>query len=452
MRDLLLLGVLLVVAVLTVRAPFIGLLGWIWLSLMNPQREVSGLLSGFGFNLYVAALTVLAWLASKERKIAPPNAVTFGLIGFMAWSTVTTITALEPARAFPIWNLTLKTVVLTMLMVTIIDTKARLQAVVWVMVVSIGYFSLKGGVFALLTGGKNHVYGAADSMIADNNALGLALLIFLPLLNYLRCTSQLAATRFACLATMALTVVAVIGTYSRGALLTLAAVIATYAIRSRTGVLIALFGCMVATVIPSFLPPAWVNRMSTIESADQDDSFMGRVVAWKMNTAIANERPVLGGGFYAGNVPWVAMKYSHGKFPNGKAAHSIYFEVLGDHGYVGLALYLAIIAGAWLNTWVVLGLARKRTDLAWAGELARMLQVSSVAFLIGGAALSMAYYDGELMLLALTAALLQVARRPAVATGAATAPKWKTAEPAATPAQLGAQVRERRKVGTAPVL
>jgi probable O-glycosylation ligase (exosortase A-associated) len=190
-----------------------------------------------------------------------------------------------------------------------------------------------------------------------------------------------------------------------------------------------------------------LHRMSTIETAGRDDSFMGRVVAWRMNAAIADERPLIGGGFYAGNVDWVAKKYSRGELPSGKAAHSIFFEVLGDHGYVGLGLYLAIIAAAWLNTWIVLSLARQRADLAWAGELARMLQISQVAFLVGGSALSMAYYEGELMLLALTATLLQVARRPAEASRAAVAPGWKAM---AAPAPV--QVSARRKAGSAPVL
>jgi probable O-glycosylation ligase (exosortase A-associated) len=183
--------------------------------------------------------------------------------------------------------------------------------------------------------------------------------------------------------------------------------------------------------------------MSTIESYDQDDSFMGRVVAWKMNYAIASERPLVGGGFYACNVDWVAQKFSHGELGRGMAAHSIYFEVLGDHGFVGLGLYFAIVGAAWLNTWIVLSFVGRRADLAWAGELARMLQLSQVAFLVGGSALSMAYYDGELVLLALTAALLQVVRSPA-GTELKAASKWRVVVRSAP-----APVSARRKAGGA---
>ena len=60
------------------------------------------------------------------------------------------------------------------------------------------------------------------------------------------------------------------------------------------------------------------------------------------------------------------------------------------------------------NTFSVLAAARDRPELLWANQLARMLQVSIAAFLTGGAALSMAYYDGAIVILALTAALRQV--------------------------------------------
>ena len=101
---------------------------------------------------------------------------------------------------------------------------------------------------------------------------------------------------------------------------------------------------------------------------------------------------MIGGGFSAVNLDEVAQAFqSPGSLKAGKAAHSIYFEVLGDHGFVGLALYLLILAAAWFNTFTVLRLTRGRPDLDWANRLARTLQVSMIGFLIGGAALSMAY-------------------------------------------------------------
>jgi probable O-glycosylation ligase (exosortase A-associated) len=166
--------------------------------------------------------------------------------------------------------------------------------------------------------------------------------------------------------------------------------------------------------------------MATIQSYNGDQSFEGREAAWRTSINIAKARPLVGGGFRAVELDQVAQKYhSPGSLETGRAAHSIYFEVLGDTGFVGFALYLLILLSAWLNTTLVLGATRDRPDLQWAHLLARMLQVSMVGLLVGGAALSMAYYDGFLLMLALTASLLHVVRGSAAGLGQSTQPRWK---------------------------
>jgi probable O-glycosylation ligase (exosortase A-associated) len=268
-------------------------------------------------------------------------------------------------------------------------------------------------------------------MISDNNCLGLVLIVLLPLMNYLRVTSRVAATRLTMLGVIACNFLAIFGTYSRGALVALAAAGAAYAMRSRSGILLVALAAILVGIVPSFLPAGWTERMSTLNSVEVDDSFNGRVEAWRTSYNIASARPLVGGGFAAVEVtPVVQQLTSAGSLAKGRAAHSIFFEVLGDHGFVGLGLYLLILAAAWLNTLVVLNAAGPRPDLAWAHHLARMMQVSLVAFLVGGAALSMAYYDGMLMLFALTGALAHLCRQPAREASGETAPSWKRARPA----------------------
>ena len=412
MRDLILLGALLAVFPLILRAPAIGVLTWIWVTLMNPQREVYGFLGNFELNFYVAVLTAIAWTVSRERKIAPMNLVTALLVLFGLWISVTTYNALQYNFSFGLWNRTIKTLILALAVITIANNKARIQAVVWVTVLSLAYFGVKGGGFVLLTGGRHHVYGPENSMIEDNNALGLALVMILPLINYLRVTTQTAWVRTGLLAAMGLTIVAIIGTYSRGALFALGIAGAVYAIKSRSGVIPLVLGGLVVLALPSLVPSDWFSRMSTINSYNSDSSFEGRVMAWRTSFNIAKER-ITGGGFSSVNLDWVAHAYqSPGSLAAGKAAHSIYFEVLGDHGFLGLLLYLLLLAAAWYNTSATLSFARDRPDLDWASKLARMMQVSIVGFVVGGALLSMAYYDGFLIIVALTGSLLLTVKKP----------------------------------------
>jgi O-antigen ligase len=75
------------------------------------------------------------------------------------------------------------------------------------------------------------------------------------------------------------------------------------------------------------------------------------------------------------------------------AAHSIYFQVLGEHGFVGLGLFLLLWILVWRDTAWIIRRSRERETLGWASDLARMIQVSLVGFFVAGAFLSLAYYD-----------------------------------------------------------
>ena len=90
------------------------------------------------------------------------------------------------------------------------------------------------------------------------------------------------------------------------------------------------------------------------------------------------------------------------------AAHSIYFQVLGEQGFIGLVLYLLILVLGLLNAGIVMRQTRGRPELLWAYDLANMLRVSLVGFCAGGALLSMAYFDGMFLLIALLSTLREM--------------------------------------------
>lgn len=428
MRDLVLLAALAGVVPLIFRAPQVGILAWIWVTLFNPQREVYGFLSNFQLNLYIALITAVAWAISRERKTVPLNSVTGLMILFGVWTCITTYFALDVEYSMVIWERVIKTLILGLAILAIVNNKARIQAVIWVMCLALGYYSVKGGGFVLGTGGSHRVMGPEDSMIEDNNSIGLAMVMLLPLLNYLRTTAKDIRTNYILLATMGLTLVAIIGTYSRGALVALAASGVAYVARSRNALIPLLMAGCVLAALPNFMPASWSERMTSIQDYNEDSSFAGRVAAWKTSVAIATQRPATGGGFFAVDLDWVAQSFrSPGSLEKGRAAHSIYFEVLGDHGFVGLAIFLMLYAAAWFNTSAVLRATRGDPSMDWANKLARALQVSMVGFAVGGALLSMAYYDGFLILLALSGALLLTVRQASAKT-APSMPRWKMSD------------------------
>jgi probable O-glycosylation ligase (exosortase A-associated) len=141
----------------------------------------------------------------------------------------------------------------------------------------------------------------------------------------------------------------------------------------------------------SFMPASWTERMSSIGTYGEDASAMGRVRIWGAGLAIALDRPLTGGGFRAVYQQPIVDRYAPGV--TARADHSIWFEALSEHGFPTFAVWLGVIlAGAYYSLRIT-ALARDRADLRWAYDLARMSQVSMVAYAIGGSFLSLAYWD-----------------------------------------------------------
>jgi hypothetical protein len=114
--------------------------------------------------------------------------------------------------------------------------------------------------------------------------------------------------------------------------------------------------------------------------------------------------PVTGGGFSVFFAPEVYPRYNP-EADHPRDVHSIYFEVLGEHGYVGLAVFVALLGAAFLTASKTIFMARRHAELRWAADLARMLQVSLIGYAIAGAFLTLATSHEYYQVLGLIGAL-----------------------------------------------
>jgi putative inorganic carbon (hco3(-)) transporter len=347
MRALFLVAVISAGLLATLNYPFAGVLLWTWFTCMDPHQEAYGFAHSIPFNLIIACVTSAMWLFSRERKW-PPIDVTFVLIlAFLAWITLNGFFAPDPAWSWPLWDRAWKTIVLGLIIMAMGVDKVRAHALIWTVVISLLYYGIKGGLFTIISGGHSHVLGAPNSMIGDNNQLALALLMVLPLANYLRLNSADRRISLGLAAAMVLTTVSVVGSYSRGAFVALAALAAVAWFRSKRKVLYLFTIVAIAVPLFYFMPQSYYDRLSTIQSADTDSSFQGRVMAWRVAFDYARDHFPFGNGFSGSERPAVFNSYLPGEKTH--AAHSNYFEVLGDKGFIGLAIYLAILVVALLN-------------------------------------------------------------------------------------------------------
>lgn len=434
MRDIVItLFVLGLVPAVLVR-PHIGLLLWAWIGYMNPHRFTYGFAYDFPFAQIVALATFAGLIFSKEKLRLPMKPVTIVLFLFLIWMTVTSVFALDD-EAWDKWEKVVKIQLMTFITMVAMREKRRVEWLIWVIVVSIGFFGVKGGIFTLATGGGYHVLGPLDSFISGNTEIGLALIMTLPLMRYLQLHEERRWMRWALGAAMLLCAVAVLGTQSRGALLGGAAMAAMFWVKSRKKLVLALV--LLAAIPPmiAFMPHSWSSRMDTIRTYEEDQSAMGRIIAWRFGYRIASER-WSGGGFgtyaneyweeYAPDIVQEGLEIGFLEGTVGRAAHSIYFDVLGEHGFVGLFLFLMLGFLTWRTASETLKATIGRSDLQWIRDLTGMLQVSLVAYAVGGAFLSLAYFDLAYHLLALIVVLNTMTTEALAAELAPHAPKIST--------------------------
>jgi putative inorganic carbon (hco3(-)) transporter len=436
MRGILLVGAFFsLLPLIFTRGPFIGILMWFWVSLMSPQFIVWGFAASIPYALIVAVSTLLAWLLfSSEPKAPQLDTTTTLLVALMIWVTITSVLGTGPREdVYYQWTVAEKMLLMTLVAYTLTTTRERIDQVIFVCALSIAYYGLKGGVWTLLHGGHYRVMGPGNSMIGNNNELGMALVMTLPLLFYMRQRYSQPYLRWALLGVIVFTVIASLFTYSRGGLLALAAMAGLSWLRSRQKVVPAVLAIILVTGVWVFAPPQWVERMESIRTYRQDDSAEQRLYLWRLSWAMALKHPIFGGGIrWSYNLPDVNQEFAGSGFhwPYGgdsdigeysendvpplirtRVAHSIWFEMVSDQGFPGLLLFVAVLLSGAVNARRLMRHARGRPHLAWADHLGRTLQASLVAYAVGGTFGSMEFYDLPYVIIIIAAAARRVAAR-----------------------------------------
>jgi putative inorganic carbon (HCO3(-)) transporter len=410
MRDFLLASFIIGSLPFVLWRPRIGVLLWVWIGVMNPHRLTWSFAYDFQFAAVIAVATLTGAVLSKDLKWPPVNTLTVALCLFIAWTGLTTVFALYPEAAFEKWKALVKTQLMVLLIPMLFHKKEDLRWLIWVLALSIAYFGVKGGLWTLLSGGVDRVYGPRDSYIADNNAIALALVMTIPLLRYLQLTSPHRYVRWGLIAMMILCGVAVLGTYSRGALVAAVAMLCLLWWKGKHKLAVLLIIVSAVPLALALMPDPWHQRMDTIAQYEQDDSARMRLNAWQTMITIAKDRPLMGGGFDVGS-PEVYARYSPDpQFPP-QSAHSVYFQALGEHGFVGLAVYLFVLLAFWRTASKVARVAISHAQFAWARHLSLMIQVTLIGFGVGGAFLTLLNFDVPYYLLGIMAAVVVIVER-----------------------------------------
>jgi probable O-glycosylation ligase (exosortase A-associated) len=426
-RDILVVGIILLSAPVALFNAYFGVLMWYWIAYFNPHRYAWGM-ARYGFfqpALIIAVPTLIgAIYAPKNGRLLMRETVL--LASLWAWFAFTTVyisTVPEFSNHVTDANLHLlevsKILLMTFITILLVTSRQKLRILVLVILASFGFKALFAAVFYLKTGGEFQIWGPEGSFIYDNNDFALAMNMAIPMFFYMARAESSFWMKIGLRALMVCAVVCVVGTYSRGGLVALTAITLGLVAKSRHKAISFVLVSIAVVAVIMFTTAKWHDRMTGFLQGNLDASANSRLVAWGGGWNLAMEYPITGGGFdvYIDNaifpsfVPRNLRNRLYGLSGGLHSSHSVYFELLGEQGFVGLGLFVLLIVSCFQSLRKLRKQSRMYSELSWVEPYTHMFELTILAFLVNGITLGRAYFDFFYQIVALVVVVKILADR-----------------------------------------
>jgi probable O-glycosylation ligase (exosortase A-associated) len=409
-------------------AAFAAALGFVWVDIVKPQQLAYSIINGLPLS-FIAAMATLLLFAAKDKKFSPKfGAILLLITVFAVWVTFTASLSDFPTRAWAKWDWASKVLIFAVLIPFIFRSRIQIEAFILVFLFAACTIFFSAGIKTILGGGGYGVLaimGSGNTGLAESSTLALVCVMLIPLIVFVMQHTLLLPrnrlTKCLFLGIIVTALAAVVGTSARTGVIAVVVLCLLSILKSKKK-LWWFAGIAIAALVVMNLDLSstrWGARMSTIETYNADSSALGRLKVWQWTINFVGSHP-LGGGFDAYMYNRIAAVSSDGivqYLPDwqigGKAFHSIYFEVLGEQGIVGFALYFSIILLALLTLRRIKKTWRNHAGMAWVVALSDALTASILVFLAGGAFVGIAYQPFIFYMVSLTVAIDQYALRAA---------------------------------------
>ena len=422
MRDLFFVAFLGAFFLLGLRRPFLLVAVYAYIDIVSPQRLSYFLLNSIPISAIAFVLAVGTWLVLDDKRDCRFSMRQLLLLILLAWCGYTTATADFPINAATKWAWVWKAMIFAVFLPLTLRTRLRLEALALFMVLCASTIIINGGMKTALSGGG---YGVLNLMVDNNSGLYEGSIIscvaisLIPLILWLAKHGTVfppdwKVRTFAyalCLTCLLMP----IGTEARTGLVCIAILAGMMLMRSKRRFIYAPLMAFAALAAIPFLPASFTQRMSTIENHQSDESASTRLAVWKWTLDYVKEHPA-GGGFdnYLQNSFSYYMQEhvvdSGGArlerrlvTDKGRAYHSAYFEMLGEQGYFGFAVWALIHLICFIRTEAIRRLYRNRDGPgeAWIAPFALALQQGHIIYMVGSLFVGIAYQPFIFMMLSL---------------------------------------------------
>lgn len=413
-------GALVLAGIVALRNPFLLALAFIVFSffrvheafpVLNPLRLplllALGTLTAVGLHLVTGRLTM--WW-TRELSL---------LFAFLGLCTVGMFFARNFGVAFGYWNgVYIKIVLMVPTIAWLVDRESRFQTASLVLVLSgmliagVALYNSANGI-GLVEGTRVTIARSMGSPIGDPNDLSLVLLFPVSFAFAMVMVKGVPwYARLVGLVGLGMILGGILATQSRGGLLGFAAVAAIFANRRiKSKIVVAGLGAVALMLL--FAVAGISERASGgAHTEGIDASAMGRLVAWQTAWAMALDRPLNGVGI--NNFYTSYFFYTPHWDGKNHAVHSTWMGVLGETGFPGFFLFVALFLASLLAAWQVAKELDRRAAAGRASVFPQVVAWGSLAGLVGfavsGTFLTMGFTWPLYIQLALALAVTRFAR------------------------------------------
>jgi probable O-glycosylation ligase (exosortase A-associated) len=422
MRDPILIAIVLGCTLMALRFPFYGILAYIGFGFFSLNSMAWGIARLFPFAQFIGLATLLGHFLSSEPKQLPRQREVFLMLALWGMFGCSSLLAIYPDIAFERFVHVSKILLMVVMAMILVNSEHRVHLLMRVIALSLGYYGLKFGLFAVATGGGVMVEGPEQSFIASNNAIGLALAINIPLLVYLLRVETSFWFLWLIRAMIVFSYPAVVCSYSRGAWLALATATFLLMLRSKyRGVLITgsfALGFFMLPILPQILPQRILDRFEDLRNYKEEGAAQSRLWNWEFCKRVGLANPVAGGGFNFSSRETYEQYYPEflERFPGKEwSCHNTPLTVFSEHGFPGFFLWAGLFGSSWLSLRRLRASARANGNMSRLGHCADMLPIAFSVYLVGGSFYDAGYFDLFYYLVAVVVTLKEVGQRAALA-------------------------------------
>lgn len=352
-----------------------------------------------GYLLWSAGILSYGRRETSLMRYRPKFTVAHWLMMLFAfWVSVSHFTAKNPDLGELWYGEYLKIFGMYYLASRVVRTPTQVWGLYLMIILATGYIAIE----------MNHIYVSTGKLILakrgfaglDNNGAALMLCLGVPLCYFAwECTEG--RYRWGYLLLIPVIMHAVVSTYSRGAMISMAMAAPVFMLFSRKRRQLLCFYAVIGVLVTFMAGKEIQDRFFSIEQREMDDSYRSRLLSWGIAIEIASEYPIFGVGVRNSN----AEMFSRGADMEGRTIHSQYLQIAADSGLCAAIIYVSLLLATFYCIARAAARVWNRTDYESRRARAMLggVACSLISFCIGAFALSLEVFEVSYLLLFLGA-------------------------------------------------